>query len=175
MSKFSFDLSKFKKSHSDANSTVLKHADGHELRVDHKKLPKALKSQLDKLEIAPQKMADGGFPNPQPNPAPEETPEAQPQQPVAQAPSQPLDIEQVEPPTAPTPTPEPEEEPAPKEAPAAAPKAVETPKDEILTSSLKKMRHWRTTSIKGTFNRKPTRICSQTKAHLERLGLSLVL
>lgn len=52
MSKFSLDLSKFKKTSTDKGSSVLRHEDGHELKIDHKKLPKALLSKLDKLPMA---------------------------------------------------------------------------------------------------------------------------
>lgn len=49
------DLSKFKKMSCDKNCTVLKHADGHELRIAHGGLTGKLKSDIDKIP-----MAEGG-------------------------------------------------------------------------------------------------------------------
>lgn len=49
----------FKKISSDEKCTVLRHKDGHELRIAHKVLNSKLKSELDKLPE--QKMASGGM------------------------------------------------------------------------------------------------------------------
>lgn len=56
-----FDLKKFKKMSSDKASTILKHADGHELKISHKHLSPKLKAELDKLPVHEQKMAKGGM------------------------------------------------------------------------------------------------------------------
>lgn len=66
MKKFQLDLSRFKKIGADEHTSILRHEDGHELRIDHKKLNPKLKGQLDKLPMgskkddARQKFADGG-------------------------------------------------------------------------------------------------------------------
>lgn len=70
MSKPSFSLANFKKVHSDGSATVLKHPDGHEIKIDHTNLRPAIKKQLEKLPIA---KADGG------DVAPVETAPAPPQ------------------------------------------------------------------------------------------------
>lgn len=51
------DFSKFKKMSSDNKMTILKHKDGHELRIAHSGLSKKMKDDLDKLPIHE---ADGG-------------------------------------------------------------------------------------------------------------------
>lgn len=53
-----FDFSKFKKISTDKQSTVLKHKDGHTLKIAHGKLSPKLKSELDKLPI--HSFAEGG-------------------------------------------------------------------------------------------------------------------
>lgn len=62
MSKTGLDLSKFKKISSDEHTSTLKHVDGHELRIAHKKLTPKLKGELDKLPLSGkvEKLADGG-------------------------------------------------------------------------------------------------------------------
>lgn len=52
------DLSKFKKIHSDKDHSILKHDDGHELRISHKSLPKDKVKELEKIPV--KKMAEGG-------------------------------------------------------------------------------------------------------------------
>lgn len=59
--KTGLDLSKFKKISSDEKTSVLKHADGHELRLAHSKMPPKLKAELDKLPLHREKMAEGGI------------------------------------------------------------------------------------------------------------------
>jgi hypothetical protein len=59
MKKFPLDLSKFKKVSGDDKLSVLRHADGHELKIAHSKLSPALKEQLNKLPTV-EKFSDGG-------------------------------------------------------------------------------------------------------------------
>lgn len=54
---FKLDMSKFKKVGGDKNHTILKHKDGHEIRIAHKALSVKMRDQLAEL---PQKMSDGG-------------------------------------------------------------------------------------------------------------------
>lgn len=63
MSKQLLDFKNFKKVSSDKHSTVLKHPDGHEIRVAHAALSprhKSMLASLPSIEKAPEKMADGG-------------------------------------------------------------------------------------------------------------------
>lgn len=57
-----FDLSRFKKVSSDKNSTTMRHANGHEVKIVHSALSAAMRSQIDALPTheAPVKMARGG-------------------------------------------------------------------------------------------------------------------
>lgn len=54
---FKVDWSKFKKISSDKSHTVMKHADGHEMRIAHEALTPKMRSHLAKI---PTHMADGG-------------------------------------------------------------------------------------------------------------------
>lgn len=67
------DLRKLKKISSDDKTTVFKHENGHELKIAHAGLSSKMLSDLKSLPIhgGPQKMADGGEPNPQPNESPD--------------------------------------------------------------------------------------------------------
>src|SRR5579859_99271 len=49
MKHFKVDLSKFKKVSEDKDSTIMRHADGHEIKVAHKALPKEVRAQFHKL------------------------------------------------------------------------------------------------------------------------------
>lgn len=69
MARLPLDLSKFKKISSDKKITVLRHEDGHEIRLAHNALSDKVRNQLDSLKsevnvprrkILPKKMADGG-------------------------------------------------------------------------------------------------------------------
>lgn len=61
MSKLPLDLSKFRKVKSDEHTSTLKHSDGHQLIIAHKRLSPKLRTQLDKLPSeSPQKFAAGG-------------------------------------------------------------------------------------------------------------------
>ena len=51
MSKFPLDLSKFKKISSDSNVSLLKHEDGHEIKIAHQGLSTSLKKKLADLPI----------------------------------------------------------------------------------------------------------------------------
>ncbi len=79
MKEFKLDLSKFKKTKSDKNSSTLQHKDGHSLTIAHNALNSKMREQLESLP-----MADGGevrtigqiinYPgsgNPKPQPKPE--------------------------------------------------------------------------------------------------------
>lgn len=56
-----FDLSRFKKMKSDAQSTTLQHPDGHEITIAHKALSPKMKEQLSALPAStPVAMKDGG-------------------------------------------------------------------------------------------------------------------
>ncbi len=61
---FKLDLSKFRKTAHDDDSTTLRHYEGHEIRVSHKKLSKAMREQLHALPTA---MAKGGEVKKQPD------------------------------------------------------------------------------------------------------------
>lgn len=67
MSKIALDLKKFKHVKSDDHSTILKHVDGHELKVAHKSLSPEFQKQLmalckpnDSKKESPKKLAEGG-------------------------------------------------------------------------------------------------------------------
>ena len=57
-----FDLSRFKKVSSDAKSTTMRHANGHEVKIVHSALSPAMRAQVDSLPShqEPIKMAKGG-------------------------------------------------------------------------------------------------------------------
>jgi hypothetical protein len=59
MSKFNLDLSKFKKSKADENTSTLLHPDGHQITIAHKGLSAKLKKQLSDIPTE-QKFSDGG-------------------------------------------------------------------------------------------------------------------
>lgn len=72
------NLSKFKKVSSDGHVSVLRHKDGHEIKIAHAKLSDSLRSKLDKLPTV-HRLADGGnvkddedqkLPTPMPAPTP---------------------------------------------------------------------------------------------------------
>lgn len=77
MSTFPLNLSKFKKVSSDGHVSVLRHKDGHEIKIAHSKLSDSLRSKLEKLPTMHQ-MAKGGdvddadqkLPTPMPAPTP---------------------------------------------------------------------------------------------------------
>jgi hypothetical protein len=61
MAKMGLDLSRFRKIHSDKNTTTLKHVkDQHEIKLAHGALSPEMKKNLDSLP-----MAEGGFASPQ--------------------------------------------------------------------------------------------------------------
>ncbi len=77
------DLKKLKKVSSDDKMTVFKHDMGHEIKIVHGKLSPKMRAELEKIPLhgqKPQKMADGGMPNPQPNASPDDTPQSVPAQ-----------------------------------------------------------------------------------------------
>jgi hypothetical protein len=56
------DLSKFTAIKRDANSTTLKHPDGHEIKIAHANLSPKMRGQVQKLDIHnPQKLCEGGM------------------------------------------------------------------------------------------------------------------
>lgn len=68
MKKFPMDLSRFKKVSSDQQSSVLKHQDGHEIKIAHSGLTENLRKKLDELPIyaadgmlTPEKSAEDAF------------------------------------------------------------------------------------------------------------------
>lgn len=79
------DLRQLKKVSSDDKMTVFKHDLGHEIKIAHAKLSPKMLEELKALPTKgqkPQKMADGGTPNPQPNASPDDEDDSQPQAPV---------------------------------------------------------------------------------------------
>lgn len=61
---FKMDMSRFSKVSADKDHTILKHDDGHEIKINHHALSKSYRKQLEKLP-----MADGGkVPQPKPSP-----------------------------------------------------------------------------------------------------------
>jgi len=62
---FKFNLSNFKKLKSDKDTTVLRHKDGHEIRIAHSALSPKVRAELHALP-----MADGGPVAPSPTPTP---------------------------------------------------------------------------------------------------------